>query len=51
MTAFGLSITLAAMGLETDVRKLPAKGPRPFLLGLIAFFFISGFSLLLIRMI
>jgi uncharacterized membrane protein YadS len=51
MTAFGLSVALAAMGLETDVRKLPAKGPRPFLLGLIAFFFISGFSLLLIRMI
>jgi Conserved hypothetical protein 698 len=42
MTAFGLSVALAAMGLETDVRKLPAKGPRPFLLGLIAFFFISG---------
>jgi uncharacterized membrane protein YadS len=44
-------ITLAAMGLETDARKLPARGPRPFLLGLIAFFFISGFSLLLIRII
>jgi hypothetical protein len=27
------------------------QGVRPFLLGLIAFFFISGFSLLLIRMI
>lgn len=49
MTAFGLSVALAAMGLETDVRKLRAKGLRPFLLGLIAFFFISGFSLLLIR--
>jgi uncharacterized membrane protein YadS len=32
MTAFGLSVALAAMGLETDVRKLPAKGLRPFLL-------------------
>jgi uncharacterized integral membrane protein (TIGR00698 family) len=49
MTVFGLSVALAAMGLETDVRKLRAKGLRPFLLGLIAFFFISGFSLLLIR--
>ena len=49
MTAFGLSVALAAMGLETDIRKLRAKGLRPFLLGLIAFFFISGFSLLLIR--
>jgi uncharacterized integral membrane protein (TIGR00698 family) len=51
MTAFGLSIALAAMGLETDVRKLRAKGLRPLLLGLIAFFFISGFSLLLIKVI
>lgn len=49
MTVFGLSVALAAMGLETDIRKLRAKGLRPFLLGLIAFFFISGFSLLLIR--
>lgn len=51
MTAFGLSVALAAMGLETDVRRLRAKGLRPFLLGLIAFFFISGFSLLLIRVL
>jgi uncharacterized membrane protein YadS len=51
MTEFGLSVALAAMGLETDVRKLPAKGLRPFLPGLIAFCLISGFSLLLIRMI
>jgi len=49
MTVFGLSIALAAMGLETDIRRLRAKGLRPFLLGLIAFFFISGFSLLLIK--
>ena len=49
MTTFGLSMALAAMGLETDIRKLRAKGLRPLLLGLIAFFFISGFSLLLIR--
>jgi uncharacterized integral membrane protein (TIGR00698 family) len=48
VTTFGLSIALAAMGLETDIRKLRAKGLRPLLLGLIAFFFIAGFSLLLI---
>ena len=48
-TTFGLSMALAAMGLETDIRKLRAEGLRPLLLGLIAFFFISGFSLLLIR--
>jgi hypothetical protein len=33
-------------GPRTDVRKLPAKVLRPSLPGLIAFFFISGFSLL-----
>ena len=49
VTSFGLSMALAAMGLETDIRKLRAKGLRPLLLGLLAFFFISGFSLLLIR--
>jgi uncharacterized integral membrane protein (TIGR00698 family) len=49
VTTFGLSMALAAMGLETDIRKLRAEGLRPLLLGLIAFFFISGFSLLLIR--
>jgi uncharacterized integral membrane protein (TIGR00698 family) len=49
VTTFGLSMALAAMGLETDIRKLRAEGFRPLLLGLIAFFFISGFSLLLIR--
>lgn len=48
-TVFVLSVALAAMGLETDLHKLRAKGLRPFVLGLIAFFFVSGFSLLLIR--
>jgi hypothetical protein len=51
MTAFRLSVALVAVDLETDVRKLPARGPRPFLPGLIAFFFIYGFSRLSIRMI
>jgi uncharacterized integral membrane protein (TIGR00698 family) len=50
VTTFGLCVALAAMGLETDIRKLRAKGLRPLLLGLIAFLFISGFSLLLIKM-
>jgi len=49
-TGVMLSLALAAMGLETDVRKLRAKGMRPLLLGLAAFLFIACFSLLLIRM-
>jgi uncharacterized integral membrane protein (TIGR00698 family) len=48
-TTFMLAMALAAMGLETDIRKLYAKGLRPLLLGASAFLFISGFSLLLIK--
>lgn len=48
-TTFLLSTALAAMGLETDIRKLRAKGLRPLLLGLAAFLFIAGFSLLLVK--
>jgi hypothetical protein len=39
-TTFLLSVALAAMGLETDVRKLRAKGWRPFLVGAGAWTFI-----------
>lgn len=51
VTTFLLSIALAAMGLETDIGKLAAKGVRPALLGALAFLFIAGFSLALIKMI
>jgi uncharacterized integral membrane protein (TIGR00698 family) len=50
-TTFLLSVALAAMGLETDVRKLAAKGFRPALLGAISFVFIAGFSLMLIKLL
>jgi len=50
-TTFLLSVALAAMGLETDIRKLMAKGIRPALLGALAFFFIASFSLALIKLI
>lgn len=46
-----LSVSLAAMGLQTSVAKLRAKGPRPLLLGLAAFLFIASFSLLMIELI
>jgi uncharacterized integral membrane protein (TIGR00698 family) len=51
LTTFLLSVALAAMGLETDIRKLTAKGIRPALLGALAFLFIAGFSLGLIKLI
>jgi uncharacterized integral membrane protein (TIGR00698 family) len=50
-TTFLLSVALAAMGLQTDIRKLTAKGFRPALLGALAFLFIAGFSLMLIKLI
>ena len=50
VTTFLLSIALAAMGLETDIRKLAAKGLRPLALGASAWIFISGFSLMLIQL-
>jgi uncharacterized integral membrane protein (TIGR00698 family) len=49
-TTFLLSMALAAMGLETDIRKLRAKGLRPLLLALAAFVFIASFSLMLVQM-
>ncbi len=49
-TTFLLSVALAAMGLETDIRKLRAKGIRPFILGLAATLFISGLSFIMIKM-
>ncbi|WP_372801008.1 YeiH family protein [Paracoccus seriniphilus] len=44
-TQFMLAMALAAMGLETDLRKLVAEGPRPALLGAGAWLFISALSL------
>ena len=50
VTSFLLSMALAAMGLETDIRKLRAKGLRPLLLGLAASLFIAGFTLALVSL-
>jgi uncharacterized integral membrane protein (TIGR00698 family) len=49
LTTFLLTVALAAMGLETDVAKLYAKGIRPAILGALAFLFIATFSLALIK--
>ena len=50
-TTFLLSTALAALGLETDVRKLKAKGARPFFLGAASWLFIGAFSLALVKWI
>jgi uncharacterized integral membrane protein (TIGR00698 family) len=49
-TTFLLSMALAAMGLETDIGKLKAKGLRPLTLGALAFLFIASFSLALVKL-
>ena len=50
-TTFLLTVALAAMGLEADIRKLKARGLRPLALGAASWLFISGFSLALIEMV
>ena len=50
-TTFLLTMALAAMGLETDIRKLKAKGLRPLFLGLAVFLFIATFSLMLVKLL
>lgn len=50
-TSFMLALALAAMGLETDLRKLKAKGLRPLALGAAAWVFIAGFSLGLLKIL
>jgi uncharacterized integral membrane protein (TIGR00698 family) len=50
VTTFLLTVALAAMGLETDIGKLRAKGWRPLLVGAGSWLFISAFSLALIEL-
>lgn len=44
LTTVLLTMALAAMGLETDLRKLRKMGLRPLALGALAWFFVAGFS-------
>jgi uncharacterized integral membrane protein (TIGR00698 family) len=48
-TTFLLSMALAAMGLETDFRKLRAEGWKPLALAATAWIFIAVFSLVLVK--
>lgn len=50
ITTFMLSMALAAMGLETDIAKLYAKGLRPLMLGAASSLFIALLSLTLIKL-
>jgi uncharacterized integral membrane protein (TIGR00698 family) len=50
VTTFLLSMSLAAMGLEMDIRALKAKGLRPLVLGALSWAFIALFSLALVEL-
>jgi uncharacterized integral membrane protein (TIGR00698 family) len=50
-TTFLLAIALAAMGLETDLRKLRAAGLRPLALGAASWLFVGCLSLALIELV
>jgi uncharacterized integral membrane protein (TIGR00698 family) len=50
-TTFLLTVALAAMGLETDVGKLRAKGWKPLFVGAGSWLFISAFSLALVELV
>jgi uncharacterized membrane protein YadS len=45
ISIFLFAMALAALGLETDLRKLRDKGPGPLLLAALAWVFVSAFSL------
>ena len=45
-----LAMALAAMGLETDFRKLKAEGLKPLGLAAASWIFIAGFSLVLVKL-
>ena len=51
LTTFLLTMALAAMGLETDIHKLRAKGVRPLALGALAWLFISTLGLGLVALL
>lgn len=50
-TGFLMAVALAALGLQTDLRALLARGPRPLLLGLASFAFMAAFSLALLAVL
>jgi uncharacterized integral membrane protein (TIGR00698 family) len=49
-TSFLLSMALAAMGMETDFRKLKAEGLKPLALAAAAWIFIAIFALVLVKL-
>lgn len=50
LTNFLLSMALAAMGLQTDIRKLRAEGWRPLALGAFGWLFIAAFGYAMLKL-
>jgi len=50
LTSFLLSMALAAMGLQTDIRKLRAEGWRPLALGAFGWLFIAAFGYAMLKL-
>jgi uncharacterized membrane protein YadS len=46
-SVFLFAMALAALGLATDLRKLKEKGPRPLVVGALAWVFVTCFALVL----
>ena len=51
VTTFLLALSLAGVGLATDLKKLAPKGARPLILGALSSLFIALFSLLLVKLV
>jgi uncharacterized integral membrane protein (TIGR00698 family) len=51
ISAFLFAMALAALGLETDLKKLRQRGLRPLLAGILAWVFISAFSFGLVQLL
>ncbi len=51
VTTFLLALSLAGMGLATDLKKLAPKGARPLVLGALSSVFIAVLSLLLVKLV
>ncbi|WP_417601800.1 YeiH family protein [Pararhodobacter oceanensis] len=51
LTVFLLTMSLAAMGLEADIRALRKKGARPLILGAVNCAFVAGLGLALVALL
>jgi uncharacterized membrane protein YadS len=51
VSAFFFAMALAALGLETDLKRLRQRGLRPLFAGILAWVFISAFGFALVHLL